>query len=245
MTASEYWNCTKRGCKSKFIRRSYLSRHLALKHGYSQAEAREAAIFASRGDIPKPDGMYEDVSDDDSIFDLIAEREVADVHDFYEKIDDFNDNLFNQSTLEDADETDILLDGDVDIEILESVVDGNMSDSYHSQVPRDIDNAQNGDDNVSGNSVNMETMNEHDRNESVDGIRDVNDDDVIIISSDSDDDNIAATSGTSDDRTVEVSHSRTVIQTFVLTFHRKLRYVNGSLVETSTTMDRDYYQYTE
>ena len=63
-----------------------MSRYLAWEHGYIQAKAREAAIFAPRGDIPKHHGVNEDVNDDDSVFDLIAEREVVKVHDFYEKM---------------------------------------------------------------------------------------------------------------------------------------------------------------
>ena len=144
------------------MRRSYLSRHLAWKHGQSQAEAREAAIFETRGDIPKRHGVYE------------GAMEGAYVN---------------------ADEIDIPLDSDVDIEILESIADEKMPDSVDGQVPHDMDIDQNGDDTVSDNnnvatvndtsSVNIETVNKHDRNERDDGIRDVSDDaayNVIIIS---------------------------------------------------------------
>ena len=71
----EHWNCVANGCSSKFIRLSYLSRYLVWKHGYGQIDAREAALVALRGDIPKQHGDLEDISEDDSIFYLLAERE--------------------------------------------------------------------------------------------------------------------------------------------------------------------------
>ena len=70
----EHWNCTETNCLSQFIRRSYLSTHLILKHGYDKKSAIETAITAHRGDISQQSGFYEDISDDDTILDLLQER---------------------------------------------------------------------------------------------------------------------------------------------------------------------------
>jgi hypothetical protein len=66
-TLIEYWDCT-----SRFIPRSYLSKKLILKHKYSSDITRELALSAERSNTNK--GYYEDVSADESIFDLIAEK---------------------------------------------------------------------------------------------------------------------------------------------------------------------------
>lgn len=72
----EHWNCVVDGCQKRFIRRSYLSRHLVWTHDYSRCYAREAALTAPRGDKPKQHDGLEDISDDDSILDLLAELEL-------------------------------------------------------------------------------------------------------------------------------------------------------------------------
>ena len=51
-----------------------LSKHLVLTHGYSSLRARELACRALPGDI-HIDGGLDDVSDDDSVFDLFDETE--------------------------------------------------------------------------------------------------------------------------------------------------------------------------
>ena len=58
---SEHWNCIEEGCSSRFIRRSYLSKHLVWIHGYNQDDAREAVLSAPRHDKPKQYGEFEDI----------------------------------------------------------------------------------------------------------------------------------------------------------------------------------------
>ena len=67
-----HWKCVETGCFSQFIRRSYLSKHQILSHGYNAFRAREIAVIAQRGDTHKS-GYYENISEDDSVFDLIDE----------------------------------------------------------------------------------------------------------------------------------------------------------------------------
>lgn len=69
----EDWNCIEKSCTSRFIRRDYLFNHLTgRKHKYSKEDARRKAIAARRGDIHHHSQFYEDISEDDSVFDLIA-----------------------------------------------------------------------------------------------------------------------------------------------------------------------------
>lgn len=256
---NEHWNCPEIDCKTKFIRREYLSRHLVWKHGYSQPDAREAAITASRGDQPVQHDSIEDVSEDDSILDLLDQREVN-VHEFYEKVNDFDTTVFDQGSTETVNEIDISLNGDVDVELLESVHE-DVSGDVSGQVCDDLDNDQTGSNDFSGavgcndetSSVNGVSNDGYAENrvedeESLDDVEnnvsDHDDESVIVISSD-DDDMDDTDDVLNDDRTVEVSNSTTVIQTFVLTVYNVCRYVNGNLVESRITMDRDYYRYTD
>ena len=72
----EHWNCVVSTCESTFIRREYLAKHLVLFHGYDKTISRECAINAIRGDRQiQPN--YEDICEDDSILDLIAEADSA------------------------------------------------------------------------------------------------------------------------------------------------------------------------
>lgn len=76
----EHWNCTEDGCFSKFIRKEYLFRHLSSIHQLSKMDARRKAIEAKKGDIETPENQYyEDVSDDDTILDLL--QDLSDVQD--------------------------------------------------------------------------------------------------------------------------------------------------------------------
>ena len=73
----EHWNCAVSTCEATFIRREYLAKHLVLFHGYDKATSRECAINAIRGDRQFQTHYYEDISEDDSILDLIAEADSA------------------------------------------------------------------------------------------------------------------------------------------------------------------------
>ena len=56
----EHWKCVETGCFSRFIRRSYLSKHLILSHWYNSFRVREIAVTAPRGDTHKS-GYYENI----------------------------------------------------------------------------------------------------------------------------------------------------------------------------------------
>ena len=66
----EHWNCVEPNCAKTFIRRCTLSHHLSTIHGYTPLRAREFALRAIRGDV-NVNSYYEDISDDDSVFDII------------------------------------------------------------------------------------------------------------------------------------------------------------------------------
>lgn len=68
---SKYWECTEDGCNSKFIRRSYLYKHLQWNHGFTLTGARSKAFGAKTANaVYKPSAdVYEDVSSDDDILD--------------------------------------------------------------------------------------------------------------------------------------------------------------------------------
>ena len=55
-------------------RRSCLSHYLFPVHGYTPLRAREFALRARRGDV-RDESYYEDISDDDTVFDIINEIE--------------------------------------------------------------------------------------------------------------------------------------------------------------------------
>ena len=69
----EYWNCTEKDCKTRFIRREYLSKHLTKVHGIQKKIALQLALRASKGDSQSNRNYYDDISDDDTVFDLIEE----------------------------------------------------------------------------------------------------------------------------------------------------------------------------
>ena len=207
----EHWKCVENGCSSKFIWLGYLSRHLVWTHCYSRSDAREAVLTAPRGVRPNQHGGLEDISDDDTILDLLAERdETVNVQDYFDKIDGFDTDLL-------ANDVDILdgfsIHGDVDDKAV----------SAHGDVN---DDAVNGQYDVNGDV----SINDSDDG----GDMDNNIDDIIVISSDDDD---------CADDVVAVSNSRTLIKVLVLTLYRTRRYVNGNVVNSTVSMERQYYQY--
>ena len=91
----EFWNCPARWCVIKFIRREYLSRHRCVQHGFSKLKAHEAACLAPRGDV-QHNNYYETESEDDSVFDLIAEMNDADYNSKYvDTIEHFDSDLLH------------------------------------------------------------------------------------------------------------------------------------------------------
>ena len=66
----EHRNCVEPNCAKTFIRRCTLLHHLSTIHGYTPLRAREFALRAICGDV-NVNSYYEDISDDDSVFDII------------------------------------------------------------------------------------------------------------------------------------------------------------------------------
>ena len=97
----EYWNCIEVNCRAKFIRRSYLSKHIISIHGYTSLRGREMACRAPRGDRVQQT-YYEDISEDDSVFDLIDDMERLRSQD--ERTADFELNHLDNITLGHVDE---------------------------------------------------------------------------------------------------------------------------------------------
>ena len=96
----EHWRCVESNCSRKFIRRSYLSKHLVLNHGYTSLRAKETACRAPRGNIQKS-AYYEDISEDDSVFDLYDEIDKIRTAD--ETIKDFEVGYLDNIRLEPGD----------------------------------------------------------------------------------------------------------------------------------------------
>ncbi|MCG8046012.1 MAG: hypothetical protein N0E48_10195, partial [Candidatus Thiodiazotropha endolucinida] len=90
-----------------------------------------------------------------------------------------------------------------------------------SDVDVEVD-AYNGDDYFNG-SVNSDKG---------DGMSDGTE--VIVISSDDDD---------NDETAVEISEMRVRTQTFVLTFQKQTKYIGNQAIQTSTSVERDYYEH--
>lgn len=110
----EYWICIEDNCNAKFIRRSYLSRHLILKHKYSDINARLSALEATRHK-PNVDNnnnkYYDSISEDDSCFDLLEEisalKEQPMSKQQQESVNSFNMELLKPIYIKSSDYSDI------------------------------------------------------------------------------------------------------------------------------------------
>lgn len=121
----EHWNCVEVNCSKTFIRRNTLSHHLFTIHGYTPLRAREFALRAPRGDI-RVGGYYEDISDDDSVFDIINDidkiRNVRDANELQQSIMDFDLDYYqdditlgNECEGKDDSVADVMADNNVEI----------------------------------------------------------------------------------------------------------------------------------
>lgn len=127
----EFWNCVVKDCPTKFIRRDYLYYHLQNVHKFPSDCAKKAALKASRGDDVST-GYYEEISDDDTVLDLINEVDDInsvnqfDVDEFlveFQQIqnsgDEGNDKVTNQQDDEDI----VVISSDEEEENLERTID--------------------------------------------------------------------------------------------------------------------------
>ena len=205
-------------------------------------------MTAPRGDRPNQHGGREDVSDDDTILDLLAERDkTVNVQGYFDKVDGFDTDLLANDVDDildgfsihgDVDEGVVSADGDVNDDAVSA--HGDVNDgivSAHGDVNDDVvrvhgdvnDDAFSAHGDVNDDAVSVQddvnadvSVNDSDNG----GDMDNNIDDIIVISSDDDD-------SADDVGTVAVSNSQTVMEALVLTFYRTRRYVNGNVVNSS------------
>ena len=214
----EHWNCVVLDCHAKFIRRSYLSKHLIICHRYDSVTARECALNATRGDYRAPT-YYDVVSDDDSILDLLAEADgTALDQSFDERIERFNLGQFSpvpqtkgaKCNISDdvSDVSSVTVSADEqDCDLASDVHDGLSGDS-DDNMPRDHDNHS--DDNMTHDEDNHsdDNMTHDDENHSDDnmahGHNDNRDDNMAHGHNDNRDDNMAH--GHNDNRDDNMAH---------------------------------------
>ena len=141
----EYWLCEMRGCRGSFIRREYLKRHLIFCHKLESVTAGRLALRAPRGD-DHPQGYYEDVSEDDSVLDVLPELMDPNQMEFDAVIDAFDVNAFGVIT------GNTLRSGDVNSDFLGGCVSG--SDVQDANVRAcEIRNGDVINDNILGGNV--------------------------------------------------------------------------------------------
>lgn len=227
-SGTEHWNCVESSCASKFIRRSYLSRHLVWVHGYNKSDAIEATLNARRGDVPQQISEYEMVSDDDTILDLLEEREnMVTVQGYCDTVGDFELNMLDEGT---SDVVEDCLEGDIDVEVLEPVSDNQLPDSEAANA-NDISVvgevvADNGEDDVGENGADVDG--DRVSGDEVAAASDAGS--VIVISSD-------------EDETVAMDNSYVVDDMFVGAVLRRRWYVDNRLVYSNVTCFQQYHQW--
>ncbi|KAH3717987.1 hypothetical protein DPMN_060784 [Dreissena polymorpha] len=99
----EHWNCSVTDCNIRFIRRSYLSKHLVQQHGIAPSKAREDAVSAPRENQTPQNAYYDDVSEDDSILDLLSYNDF--VKEFESVIEEFDLSKFEETKPIDVSDT--------------------------------------------------------------------------------------------------------------------------------------------
>ena len=121
------------------------------RHGYSSLRGRELACTAPRGDRVRPT-YYEDISEDESVFELIDDMQRIRSHD--ETIADFELGYFDDITLGNLEDAAIVSDivkggnsSDYDAAIVSDIVDGGNSSDYDAAIGSDIANGGKSSDN--------------------------------------------------------------------------------------------------
>ena len=111
------------------IRRSYLTRHLTLCHKLDGITARRIALDAPRGD-DYPRGYYEDISEDDTVLDILQDLIDADQLEADTAVVDFHTNVFDaqgtDNVSRDARGGDVSVDDVMGIDVID-ILDGNIS----------------------------------------------------------------------------------------------------------------------
>jgi hypothetical protein len=225
----EYWNCIEESCTSRFIRRGYLYKHLTgRKHKYSKEDARRKALAAHRGDIDIASQYYEDISEDYSVFGLIAGVEVENTN--YGGRFDIDDYLDENANAR-ADDKQIHVDT---VSIHDDIPkEDNIQKPCDDIQYEDISDADIEDDvqDSCGNQGN--TVSDKECEDLCDEQTIHSDNDVIIVSDDE------ANSETA----VEISTSTFKTQTLVLTLTKTVQLINGQEVATNVSCKQDFYEY--
>lgn len=238
----------------KFLRRGYLLEHLIGKHRYSRNEARVATLDAKREtrNGPHTYPYYEDISSDDDILDIIAERRAANDVDTMEAISDFDVSMLDnvsghvndvssrdQQSVPGSSSVDSRSSGD-DVDVT-SDSSGSSSDVTESTVGYrsvcDSASVQDSNDSRKSDVTSVSSGGVSDRQSVVDGVS-VTEHDV----SDVDGDVISVSSG---DDTQIVHHTlRTEVEVWTRTGFKYSTYLeNGQSLSTVKYQD-DYYVYT-
>lgn len=258
---SLYWNCVVKGCETKFIRRGYLCVHLTKIHGFDRCTARESALIAIRGDKPNEDYQYyQTISDDDSILDMLAEKDEMMLHTGQDGVSERREN--NDCGNDNVDDVDKVSVGDN----MDKFDDDNVTDSVNAGDTMGVNDVNAGDtmdggnvDDTMADGENVDdTMADDDGNVDVDDVIDEDDDeynmndtvrdaDVVNGSdkldsngySDISDDDIEIL----DDLTVDKSDRsvRVVTEYFNITAEKKYYYRGDELIDIQQYVYSDRY----
>lgn len=265
----EHWNCVEGECIAKFIRREYLSKHLRVIHGYEKMKAHEAACLAPRGDV-ESEHYYDDESADDTVFDLIAERDNAEYKQRYvDTIQHFDNSVFkdhrsvqegNCSKNVDIAHTNVN-EAANEAKFAEMIVvenaDGNKGNEdmesewdYDDEISVNADElnnvAETGDISRNKDDVNSENVNSDDDLENMDPNVEFHDafygDDAENTASDVDGNDLIVISSDEDEGVLAVPDEVVITETFIMTVIRKTRFNNGGVIDSNITLDQEYYR---
>ena len=255
----EHYNCVIYGCGSTFIRRDYLKRHLMLHHGNDATTVCECSLNACRAD-QQEDAYYENVSDDDSLLDLIAEADGSAYNQEYNEIlGQFNVNQLKDNFVNDRERYDVshwisdISDDDcVDsqgINDADSVTDRGEfnanSDSDTISLMSDVHDGLSGDElNTAHGNDELNKAHGNDELNTTHGSDDTNGNDNMKQGLDNDVDypNDIIIIDSDDETAVEVSNMRTRKQTMTFTVTKITTYVNDTEISTDIYKDREYYE---
>lgn len=262
----DFWFCAIGNCVKKYVRRSYLSKHLINKHGYDKLKAHETACKAPRGIIDR-EAYYDKESEDDTVFDLIGEMNAAEYGERYmTTISEFN--VQDQSScasvsVEINGETSsvdsnnsgngAVLVGSVEYS---DITDSDMSDVNDAEVK--ANEVESSVDSVRDDAVNG-VINDDD-NESVETVLDYNDGvssdgytEMDENNNEKDDQTNETTTDdvevividSDDEKAIDVSQMRTKTQTFYNLYRKQTRYIGDKVIDVIITTVKEYDEHIE
>lgn len=136
----EYWNCTEDGCKYRFIRKGYVFNHLHKVHHLTEDSARIKDIDTKRGDISQiQEQEYEDISDDDTVLDLI--QDLGDLIDTGERfdVDNFLSSADNDGSDDQEKQNNLITTGEnSNVDNVPSMAETDSSDQEITSSPMDV-----------------------------------------------------------------------------------------------------------